>query len=348
MTRRSATLVCASVLLFVLAFVAFVLPVPYVTLKPGPTVNTLGSFEGKPVIELDGAKTYPTDGSLRLTTVSVTSADARVSIAQAFASYFDDDDAVIPRSQYYPEGTDPKQTQQQSADQMSGSKQTSEAAALRAAGYEVPVVVRASEVIEGGPSDGKVQVGDQVRTVDGERVDGSGTLIRLVRAAEPGDVVELGITHDGKDSTVQITTDTLPDAPGVARVGLSLAEDFQFPITVRNNLSEIGGPSAGTMFALAIYDKLEPGDLTGGRAIAGTGEITADGQVLPIGGISQKIAGADQAGATTFLVPEANCAEAAAGPDHGLKLVEIGTLKQAIDSLEKLADDPDAKVPTCQ
>ncbi|MDO9381047.1 MAG: PDZ domain-containing protein [Nocardioidaceae bacterium] len=348
MTRRSTTLVSASVLLFALAFVAFVLPVPYVTLKPGPTVNTLGSYDGDPVIEIDGARTYPTDGSLRLTTVSVTSADARVSIAQAFASYFDEDDAVVPRSQYYPEGVDPKQSEKQSADQMSGSKQTSEAAALRAAGYDVPAVVTASQVVQDGPSAGKVEVGDRIRTVNGTRANGAGTLIKLVRATEPGQVVELGITRDGRDSTVDITTDTLPDAPGIARVGVSLAEDFDFPITVRNNLSEIGGPSAGTMFALAIYDKLEPGDLTGGRKIAGTGEITADGQVLPIGGISQKIAGAHEAGATTFLVPEANCAEAAAGHDFGLRLVEVGTLKQAIDSLEKLADDPDAKVPTCR
>ena len=101
------------------------------------------------------------------------------------------------------------------------------------------------------------------------------------------------------------------------------------------------------MFALAIYDRLTPGELTSGKRIAGTGEITADGDVQPIGGVRQKMAGAAAHKATIFLVPTANCAEAAKGNDFGLKLVRITTLKGAISALEKLGKDPKAKVPTC-
>ena len=81
------------------------------------------------------------------------------------------------------------------------------------------------------------------------------------------------------------------------------------------------------MFALAIYDKLTPGSLTGGKKIAGTGEMAPDGTVGPIGGIRQKMAGAAEHGAKIFLVPAANCAEAADGDDFGLKLVKISTLE---------------------
>jgi PDZ domain-containing protein len=102
------------------------------------------------------------------------------------------------------------------------------------------------------------------------------------------------------------------------------------------------------MFALAIYDRLTPGSLTGGREVAGTGEITPDGTVGPIGGIRQKIAGAADDGAKVFLVPAANCAEAAGGDDHGLRLVKVSKLDDAIDTLEALAKNPKASVPQCQ
>ena len=128
-----------------------------------------------------------------------------------------------------------------------------------------------------------------------------------------------------------------------------LRSRFDFPIKITNNVGQqVGGPSAGAMFALAIYDRLTPGSLTGGRVVAGTGEIAPDGTVGPIGGIRQKIAGAADDGAKVFLVPAANCAEAADGDDHGMRLVEVSKLDDAIGSLEKLAKDPQASVPQCR
>ena len=132
-----------------------------------------------------------------------------------------------------------------------------------------------------------------------------------------------------------------------SRIGIGIGYDF--PITVKNNVGEdVGGPSAGTMFALAMYDELTRESLTGGEVIAGTGTIADDGTVGPIGGIQQKIAGAAAADATIFFTPSCNCAEAADGDDHGLKLVEVSTFDDAVESLETLADDPDAEVPLCE
>lgn len=349
MSRRYATLVTAALLLVALGCAAFLLPVPYVTMKPGPTIDTLGRYHGKQVISFGkGVKTYETSGALRMTTVSVTRADSRLNLVEAFAAYFDDEDAVVPRDLVYPEGESPKQAQERTSQQMSGSKKTSEAAALRLAGYHVRTSVVALDVDGSGPSAGVVKPGDQILRVDGTRVKDPQDAVDAVSAVRPGTTVHLRLERDGAERTVAVKTEPREDHPDQARVGITLSSDFRFPIPVKNTIGhKIGGPSAGTVFALAIYDKLTPGSLTGGDSVAGTGEITGEGDVLPIGGIQQKIAGAAAAGADTFLVPRRNCADARKGDDFGLRLVRVTNLKDAVSSLKALAADPDAKVPSC-
>jgi len=349
MSRRHTTVVCASVLLVVLTCVAFLLPVPYVTFKPGPTFDALGSYDDKPVIEIGaGAKTYETSGSLSLTTVSVTRPDSRISLVEAFVSYFDSDDALVPRDLVYPEGETVERAEEQTAAQMSGSQLTSEAAALEAAGYPVDSVLEVATVTEDGPSDGVLEPGDAIRAVAGRTVRTSARAAEAIAGNTPGSDVRLRIVRDDEPRTVTVTT--VPDQVdgSKARVGITLGESLDLPFTIENNLGrDIGGPSAGSMFALAIYDKLTRGDLTGGRQVAGTGEIDADGTIIAIGGIHQKIVGAAGSGASVFLVPADNCAEAVAGGDEGMTLVKMSELEDAIASLETLAEDPDAKVASC-
>ncbi len=115
------------------------------------------------------------------------------------------------------------------------------------------------------------------------------------------------------------------DVGGEPVVGVELsAPTYKFPFKVKINLPDIGGPSAGLMFALGIIDKLTPDNLTGGRFIAGTGEIDPTGQIQPIGGIQQKMAGAREAGATIFLSPASNCANTTGAVPSGLRLVKVG------------------------
>jgi PDZ domain-containing protein len=131
-------------------------------------------------------------------------------------------------------------------------------------------------------------------------------------------------------------------------MGVSVQEpdtQYQFPFDVKISVGDIGGPSAGLMFALGIVDKLTSLDLTGGRFIAGTGEITPNGQVQAIGGIQQKMLGARQAGATIFLAPESNCGDVKGAIPAGLQVVEVSSLSQAVDDLEAIkAGQP---VPSC-
>ncbi|MGH3498943.1 MAG: YlbL family protein [Nocardioidaceae bacterium] len=352
MTRRASTLTVASLLLVALVAAAFLLPVPYVTFEPGTPINTLGTIGNKQLITFgSGVKTYPTSGQLDLTTVSITRPDSKVGLVQAVSAWFSPTAAVIPRDLVYPPSESAAQAVHQSAVQMQGSQQTSSVAGLRAAGFAVHPYVEIVEVTPGGGAAGKLKKGDHIVAVDGTPVSTAGPLIKAIQGKKPGDTVTLVVTRNGKRMTFVITTQPDPNDKSRPLIGVQLAQQYRLPFQVRNNLGpNIGGPSAGTMFALAIYDKLTPGALTGGNVVAGTGEITDSGQVQPIGGIAQKIVGAQRAGVTIFLAPKANCAEAL-GADVNfskIKLVKITTLQDAISSLKALAANPDAKVPSCR
>jgi len=351
-TRRTTTLTVAAFLLVVLVSVAFLLPVPYVTMDPGPTLDTLGdNDDGEPLIEFGSdVKTYETSGTLALTTVSVTSPDAKVGLAQAFQAWFDADSAIVPRDLVYAPEQSVEQAEQETQAQMSGSQLTSEVAGLTEAGYEVPAYVEVSSVLPDGPSDGKLEPGDRIAAVDGEPVPTPEDVVAAITDRDAGDPVELTIRRDGATQTVEIITMADPEDEETPRVGMGVAVGYDFPVDVVYNVSRrIGGPSAGTMFALAIYDKLTPGPLTGGEFIAGTGAIGADGAVFPIGGIQQKIAAAQDDGATIFLVPADNCDEAVEADvdETQIRLVRVTSLHEAVTSLESLDADPDASVPVC-
>lgn len=352
MTRRATTLTVASLLLVVLVSVAFLLPVPYVTLEPGPTLDTLGDTDGQPLIDFgSGVKTYPTAGSLALTTVSVTRPDAKVGVAQAFQAWFDADSAIVPRDLIYPPDQSVSQAEQETQAQMSGAQLTSEVAGLTRAGYDVPSYVKVTSVLPDGPAEGILQSGDHIVSVDGVGVATPDQAVSAITNRQPGDVVSLGIRRTGAVRTVDVTTMADPSDATTPRIGIGVGVGYDFPVDVIYNVSrKIGGPSAGTVFALAIYDKLTPGPLTGGASIAGTGEIDADGTVAPIGGIQQKIAAAQDEGATIFLVPADNCDEAL-GADvdfNNILLVRITSLDDAVTSLESLVGDPGASVPGCE
>ncbi|KRC66888.1 hypothetical protein ASE12_06815 [Aeromicrobium sp. Root236] len=349
MSARYTTLVVAAISLIVLTCVAFIVPVPYVELRPGPVRDTLSTVKGGQPMFTFGAKvkTYPTTGSLYFTTVRVPPPDAKMSLAAALTAYVQSDHAVIPKDLIYPENETAEQSDAESAAQMTGSQDSSRVAALRAAGYKITGRPSVVQVVKGGAAFGKLVVGDVFLDVDGKKVSNPDQVVKAVGTHKPGEAVRLTVERRKKPVNVSIVTRADPKDKSVPRVGISIGVTYDGPDVNNNVGTDVGGPSAGTMFALAIYDKLTPGSLTGGKKVAGTGEITPDGTVAPIGGIRQKMAGAAKAQVTIFLVPAANCAEAADGDDHGLKLVKISNLKGAISSLEALAKNPDAKVPSC-
>ena len=195
------------------------------------------------------------------------------------------------------------------------------------------------------PADGKLKAGDIVLAVDGQAITQVPQVGDLVREHKVGENVTFLIRRGGTEQTVQLKTAATPGEATRPMVGISIGVDSPVKVTV-NLGQDIGGPSAGTAFALAIYDKLTPGPLLDGKHVAGTGTIDALGQVGAIGGIQQKIAGAKNDGATVFLVPGPNCAAALHAGVKDIRLVKITTLSEAISALTALASGK-GDVPAC-
>jgi PDZ domain-containing protein len=343
-TRRQLTLLVAAAGIAAAVIMASLLPVPYVILSPGPTLNTLGTrADGKPLIEISGHRTYPTSGHLNLVTVSYQGGPSDgFNVFTAVAAWLSPHEAVVPEQELFGANQTQQQVTRQDTQQMVSSQQLAEAAALCQLGIRYRVVDTVVSVHPGMPAVGALRQGDIITAVDGKPVTCKTTTGTLIRARKPGATVLLTIDRHG--TTRQIVLKTA-SSRGKAVVGVGVLETYRFPFQVKINVGAIGGPSAGLMFALGIEDKLIPGGLTGGRFIAGTGEISASGAVTPIGGIQQKMAGARAAGATVFLTPAANCPDTTGAVPQGLRLVKVSTLAGAVAALKALAAG--RSVPSC-
>jgi PDZ domain-containing protein len=329
MKRRGVTVLLGAVITVLLSLGVLAAPIPYVVLSPGPTVNTLGQEDDKEVIQISGTETFDSTGQLRLTTVKVRS---DVKLLPAIAGWFSDDDAVVPREVIYPPDTTEQQVEERNAEDFAASQTSAETAALTALGY--PVQVTVTEVTAGGPSESVLRTGDVITSVDGQPVRFAADLTDAIRAKPAGTAFGVGYTRAGTPATATITTQATDGQP--PRIGVKVEQKQPHPFNLKIDLEDIGGPSAGLMFALGIVDKLGAEDLTGGKIIAGTGTMDDAGGVGPIGGIPQKLVGAKDAGATAFLVPADNCEEAVDNAVSGLPMYKVSTLDEAIDALETL------------
>jgi PDZ domain-containing protein len=325
MRRRGVTVILGAVITALLAIGVMALPLPYVVLKPGPTVNTLGSDNGKEVIQVTKAATSTSAGQLRLTTVSV---QPKVELVWAIQGWLSKEQAVVPRALIYPPNQTEQQVEQQNQQEFKTSQTSAETVALRELGYPVQTVVTK---VTAGPSVGKLAEKDVLTSVNGVPVTGAGKLTELIRGKKAGTTLTVGYTRAGRPGFAKITTNDQK------RIGVEIDQQQPHPFTLNIALDEIGGPSAGLMFTLGIIDKLRPADLTGGRIIAGTGTIDDDGDVGPIGGIPQKLVGAKNAGAQLFLVPAGNCAEALRNAVRGLPMAEVATVDDALAALRTFA-----------
>ena len=347
--RRAVTLAVSGTLLAGFAAGALFLPVPYAELTPGPTFNVLGTQDGTanstPLITVTGTKTYPTTGQLRMVTVGVSEESYQMPLGEAIAGWLSSDQAIVPKETIYPAGQTQQQSDAQNTQEMTDSQDSAITAALGAlnikpTGSEVVI----ASVTDGGPAAGKLQAGDVIDAVDGVMINSGGQagmdeVTATIQKLSPGSQVTFLISRDGKKQS--ITTGTQNNA-GKAEVGISIESENVFPFTVNIQLNNVGGPSAGMMFALGIIDKLTDTNLTGGRIVAGTGTIDSAGNVGAIGGIQMKTIGARDAGATVFLAPASNCAEAKANQPAGLELVKVNTLN---DALTALTDIREGKTP---
>ena len=319
------------------------LPVPYVILGPGPTLNTLGKDQsGKPLITITGHPVYPTTGHLNMVSITYEGGPGhQFNVFTALRAWLNPHEAVVPQSEIFAPGQSQQQVTQQDQVQMTGSQESATAAALHQVGIAYQTVAEVVSVKQGLPAYGKLKPGDLITAVDGQPVTGTTRLTTLIKA-HAGQPITVTFRRGG---TTQHTQVTAAQVDGRPVLGVEVQDHYQFPFTVTIQIGQIGGPSAGTMFALGIIDKISTENLTGGKFIAGTGEISANGVVSPIGGIQQKMIAARDAGATVFLAPAGNCSDTRGAVPAGLRVVKISTLSGAVSALDNIkAGKP---VPSC-
>ena len=247
-----------------------------------------------------------------------------------------------PESELFPPGQSAQQTQAQDTEQMASSQELATAAALTQLHIKYQTQVEVLSTVPGYPASKSLKAGDIIEEVDGKQVTGEASLSSMITAHPVGSTLQLEVLRAGKTLTIPVASKT---SGGTAVIGVQVQEQYKFPFNVRISVGDIGGPSAGMMFSLGIIDMLTPLNLTGGKFIAGTGEITASGQVQPIGGIQQKMVGARNAGATVFLAPAGNCSDTAGAVPAGLRVVKVSTLSQAVSDLEAIKAGK--SVPSC-
>ncbi|HEY6931877.1 MAG TPA: PDZ domain-containing protein [Marmoricola sp.] len=350
MSRRSIASILAVVLLVGLWFAGTQVRSGYVVFSPGPTINVLGHFDGKPILQVSGHRVYRDKGGLRMVTVSPTGPGDNVNMLAVVRAWADPTRAVYPYTAVYAPSDTQRSVQQQSTEEMVSSQDAAVANALRALHIPFDNAVKIAGVEAKGPSAGKLRKGDLVLAVDGHRVHSTRQLIARIGPRQPGSVVRLEIRRGHRTRTVAITTVRSTQKGTKSAIRVLVAPSYDFPFHVGVHISpNIGGPSAGLMFSLSIYDILTPGSLTHGKVVAGTGEISPDGAVGEIGGIQQKIVGAQHDGAHLFLVPAKNCAEAlgAAYDPEKIRLVKVSRFSDALADVKAWAADPQARLPRC-
>jgi Lon-like protease len=348
LSRGNKAVLAAFFFFLVVMVVGSVVHLPYAVMSPGPTQNTLGTSgnQDKPIIAISGLPTYPTDGALRFTTVRVEGGPGfPVDAWDILQAWIDPARDVLPVDQVF----DPQVTQEQVAEenaiQMEGSQEEATAVALRAIGKQVPTHVAIAGITDSSKAKGLLEVGDRLDSIDAEPVDTTQTLRDELQKKKPGESVSMTVTRAGKKQTVDVPT--VAGQGGRTALGVILSLDHDFPATVTIDAGAIGGPSAGLMFSLGIYDKLTPGPLAGGHQVAGTGTIDDDGRVGPIGGIRQKLAGARSDGAEFFLAPADNCTEVVGHVPDGLDVFKVGTFDDARTAVEAIAKGRTGSLPRC-
>jgi Lon-like protease len=345
--RRVTTIVVSLALAFALGIAALFLPVPYVELEPNPPCDTLATCDGAKIIQISGHRTYPTNGHLFLTDVAIIGAPGHpISLESALKGWFDSAIAVVPRDVIFPPNQSASTTAKQNVQEMVDSQRAAKVAALHALGL-LPVNIVVGGFTPGSPARAAgLAQGDQLVSVDGAQLHSVAELTARIARHAVGDDVTVGYRRGSRLRTARIRLvacgtsagcNGQADRPLIGVTDLTAVAARALPFKINIGLENVEGPSAGLMFTLGIIDKLTPQSLTGGRTIAGSGTIDAAGTVGPIGGVEQKVIGAARAGASVFLSPADNCADAKAAHAGGhIRIIKVTSLSDALSALASL------------
>lgn len=335
--RWPVVLAAVVVVIGVVVLLLWPVKVPYFAMTPGPVE------EVSALVMVEGETTYPLEGDLYLLTVGL----REVNVFEWVEAHFDEETDLIAREAIRPQGTTQEQVTRRNLESMNESIDTAVFVALGRLGYEVSFTGSGAEVfqvVEGSGAMGVLEVGDVITSVEGVEIDTADQAAEVIRSRGIGDVITINGTRGEEAFTVQVELVPHPDIEGAPMLGVALDTaglQLLLPVDVRIDSRNIGGPSAGMMYALTVIDLLTEGDLTGGRRIAGTGTIRFDETVGPIGGVRQKVYAARGIGADYVLVPVDNYEAALTAAGGEIQVVPVATLQDALDFLGTLEPLPE-------
>lgn len=335
-SRRTGWLMLAVTALIAVGLA--VLPAPYVIDNPGPTYDTLGTVQTSDgelsLINISGAPVFEGSGELRLTTVTRSgNPESLPGWLDVITGWFDSTRTVIPVDVAYPPGVTVEQNREAARVEMQNSQQESVAAALTYGGIPYTSMLVVTEALEGGPSEGVLLPDDVIVSAAGVPVNDVSELREIIAQSGTMSPLALRVDRGGRLETVEVVPRMSEGDTRVPMIGIVVTGRYEFPIDVEIALEDVGGPSAGLIFALGVIEKLSATDLTGGQVVAGTGTITANGDVGSIGGIRHKMYGALDDGATLFLAPAGNCNDVRGHVPEGLTVIPVVNLSDAVESL---------------
>jgi Lon-like protease len=258
---------------------------------------------------------------------------SRASLFERLFPQVHDGAELVPEEEFNPEGLSQSERREESLSEMSASQQIAIAVALRHLGHKVdPLGAEVAQILPGAPADGKLRVGDVIVGAKGREVSTPEDLFEAMSTHTPGTPVRLDVRRGGREIEIVVGTRASTDGERRAVVGIIVQPELRFPVDIRIDAGNIGGPSAGLAFALDIVDELGE-DLDSGRRVVVTGTLGLDGRVGPIGGIEQKTLGARLVDADVFLVPDENAAAARSRADGDLEVIPVSTFQEALSVL---------------
>lgn len=308
---------------------SFIVPLPLLTLKPGPTPGV------SDLVKMTTPVT-PAAGSFHITTVCV---GDRPNFIDTVRAWLSPKIKVVSRSAIFPPGKTPEEVNREQAALMEDSKGAATAAALKELGYRPePESVYVLSTQQGSPASRALRAGDIILALDERPITTREQFKEGVTSYRIGEEVSIRVRRGDEVKEFSVETIEAPNGErGRPLVGVVITQRYRFPFEVKLDTRNIGGPSAGLMFALGIVDQLDPADLSHGFVIAGTGTIDEEGNVGEVGAVGQKVIAAQKIGATYFFAPKGDLSEGFDAAPAGMTVLGVEKLHDAVSELRRLA-----------
>ena len=333
LSSKNKKLLIVFLFIFIIISSLSLIQTEYYFMSPGPPYQW--------DIDYGEIENYEFDGSLYQLTVRRDEANVLI----YFWSLINDSYDLYPREVILPDGVTPKELSEISIQNMRTSENVAIAVALKNVGYEISSKgdgVAVVGILDDSPVKDKLKKGDLLNSINNKNISSATEFISTLRTYSIGETVSIGLLReiDGNKKTLTIETTLIEHVeyegePMVGFLATTVNERFDFPFEIDIKTGNVGGPSAGLMMALNVYNNLIPEDLTNSMIVAGTGTIEIDGSVGPVGGIKQKVIAAKRAGAELILVPVANFDEAKIFETEETAVVAVDSFSEALSVISQ-------------